>query len=119
MASTADLPAFEDYPLHPPPPGQISNFENPESRGPAIVILCSVFIGIMWPIFVLRLYSKVWVIRRFGWDDGKLDALPAIYLLTYWVASAIIAAVCTALSQMPMTVMLTFARQAQQHSPRA
>lgn len=83
MAPSAISSAYENDPLQPPPPGQISNFENPESRGPATVILCSVFIGIMWPIFILRLYSKVWVIRRFGWDDGKLDTLPAICLLTH------------------------------------
>ena len=82
MAPSANLSAYENYPLHHTPPEQISNFESPESRGPAIVILCSVFIGIMWSIFILRLYSKAWVIRRFGWDDGKLDTLPAICLLT-------------------------------------
>ena len=80
MASPAELSAYENFPLQPPPPGQISNFENPESRGPAIVILCSVFIGIMWPIFILRLYSKVWVIRRFGWDDGTPDTFPGLIL---------------------------------------
>ena len=71
MSSTAQLVAAENYPLGLPPPGQISNFTNPDTRGPAIVILCSVFIGIMWPIFILRLYTKALVIRRFGWDDGK------------------------------------------------
>ena len=81
MASPAELLAYENYPLQPPPPGQISNFENPESRGPAIVILCSVFIGIMWPILILRLYSKVWLIRRFGWDDGEPDTFLCWLLL--------------------------------------
>lgn len=71
------MTALEDYPLHPPPSGQTSNFDNPETRGPAIIILCSVAIGIMWPVFILRLYSKVWVIRRFGWDDGKPGILLA------------------------------------------
>ena len=82
MVSPAEIAAFENYPLQPPPPGQTSNFIDPESRGPAIIILCSVFIGIMWPIFILRLYSKVWVIRSFGWDDGKPEVLLALYLLT-------------------------------------
>ena len=78
MASSS---ASESVPLQPPPPGQISNFDNPESRGPAMVILCSVFIGIMWPILILRPYSKAWIIRRFGWDDGKPDKLPYRKLL--------------------------------------
>ena len=79
MASPADLAAYENIPLQPPPPGQTSHFDNPETRGPAIVILCSVFIGIMWPIFILRLYSKVWIIRRFGWDDGRPDTSVLIF----------------------------------------
>ena len=71
------MESFENYPLQPPPPGVTSNFSNPENRGPAIVVLCSVFIALMWPIFLLRLYSKLWVIRSFGWDDGKLKAVLA------------------------------------------
>jgi hypothetical protein len=77
MASPAEIAAFENYPLQPPPVGQTSDFINPETRGPAVIILCSVFVGIMWPLFMLRLYSKVWVIRKFGWDDGKSEALLA------------------------------------------
>lgn len=82
MASPAELAAFQNFPLQPPPPGQTSNFNNPESRGPAIITVCSVFVGIMWPILVLRLYSKVWVIRSFGWDDGKPKVSLTFFLLT-------------------------------------
>ena len=65
------MSSLEDLPLQPPPPGQISNFIDPSSRGPAIVAVCYVFIALLWPIFLLRLYSKVFVIRKFWWDDGK------------------------------------------------
>ena len=95
MASPADMTAFEEFPLQPPPSGQVSNFDSPETRGPAIVILCSLFLGIMWPVFALRLYSNVWVIRRYGWDDGKRRIFLAWLLLTYGIASAMLAAVCT------------------------
>ena len=61
----------EDYPVGPPPPGQLSNFKDPESRGPAVAAVCYMFISIMWPICFLRLYSKVWILRKPGWDDGK------------------------------------------------
>lgn len=77
MSSPAAIAASENYPLHPPPIGQTSNFINPETRGPAVIILCSVFVGIMWPLLLLRLYSKAWVVRKFGWDDGKSEALLA------------------------------------------
>ena len=36
----------------------------------------------MWPIFLLRIYSKIWIIRVFGWDDGKLSTL-CLDTLTY------------------------------------
>ena len=82
MTSPAEEASFENYPLQPPPAGQTSNFIDPESRGPTIVILCSVFIGLMWPILILRLYSKARVIRKFGWDDGKeLGVLFSVSLL--------------------------------------
>ena len=96
MASSAEQAAFENYPLQAPPAGQTSNFIDPETRGPAIVILCSVFIGIMWPIFILRLYSKVWVIRKFWWDDGKSLVFFSLQLCLHAsVASAMLAAVST------------------------
>lgn len=71
------MSSLEDISLQPPPPGKSSNFVNPESRGPAIVMICYIFIVLMWPVFLLRLYSKALVIRRFGWDDGKPSGLNA------------------------------------------
>lgn len=69
------MAAFADFPLQAPPPGQVPNFINPETRGPPFLVLCAVFISIMWPILVLGVYSKAWVIRKFGWDDGKPSIL--------------------------------------------
>ena len=85
MASAAELAAFENYPLQAPPAGQTSNFIDPVTRGPAVIILCSIFIAIMWPIFLLRIYSKVWLIRKFWWDDGKnllFNEIQLAYMLT-------------------------------------
>ena len=64
------MASLDDYPLQPPPPGQLPNFVNPESRGPAIVAVCSTFIFLMWLVLLSRLYSKAWVICKLGWDDG-------------------------------------------------
>lgn len=47
MPSPVDLTTFEKYPLQAPPAGQTSNFTDPATRGPAIVLLCSVSVGIM------------------------------------------------------------------------
>lgn len=79
-----DSSFIENIPLGAPPAGQSSNFENPDTRGPAVVVVCSVFIALMWPFLLLRLYSKVWVIRSFGWDDGKFSLrVPFRCLLIY------------------------------------
>lgn len=79
-----DSSFIENIPLGAPPAGQLSNFENPDTRGPAVVVVCSVFIALMWPFLLLRLYSKVWVIRSFGWDDGKFSLrVPFRCLLIY------------------------------------
>ena len=65
------MASFDDYPLQPPPPGQLSNFIDPKSRGPVVVAVCCTFISLMWLILLSRLYSKAWVIRIIGWDDGN------------------------------------------------
>ena len=74
----ASLSEIENIPILPPPPEQVSNFVNPVSRGPAIIGVCSTFIALMWPIFLLRIYSKIWVTRNFGWDDGKASQPPIL-----------------------------------------
>lgn len=84
MASPAEIAALKNYPLQPPPSGQSSNFNKPTRRGPTFIALVSFSLVIMWPILILRLYSKVRVIRRFWWDDGKPDGLRACCLLKFW-----------------------------------
>ena len=73
---------IENIPLQPPPPGQVSDFTNPESRGLAVVVVCYIFILIMWPIFLLRLYTKAFVTRKLGWDDGRFPIFSIGKILT-------------------------------------
>ena len=74
-AFKSEMSSIEDIPLEPPPHGQTSNFKDPKSVGPAIVVLCSVFLSLMWPIFLLRIYSAIRIIRVFGWEDGEFSTL--------------------------------------------
>lgn len=69
--SIMDNPFFENIPLMEPPPGQVSNFNNPPSQGIIAVVVGSICMGLVWPVFVLRIYAKVWVTRAFWWDDCK------------------------------------------------
>lgn len=64
----ANLPNF---PAVLPPVGVIPNFKNPENRAPIFVAFNSLCLAVMWPIFVIRIYTKSWILRSFGWDDGS------------------------------------------------
>ena len=60
----------------PPPPGVTPNFDysNPwlfmQSRAIIIagLVFATLFLG-------LRLYTKTYLLRKFGWDDGKLGPI--------------------------------------------
>ncbi|APA11311.1 hypothetical protein sscle_07g060810 [Sclerotinia sclerotiorum 1980 UF-70] len=66
-----------EIPLFPPPPGVISNFVNPPSRATLVISICSIALGLMWLIFLLRIYSKTFISHSLGWDDvvGTVAAL--------------------------------------------
>lgn len=60
-----------NIPSTPPPPGVTSNFTNPESKGYESIITTTICLSLVAPVFALRLYSKAFVTRSFGWDDCK------------------------------------------------
>jgi hypothetical protein len=45
------------------------NYENPETRGNALTILNSVFLSFAAIFIGLRLYTRMFVRKWFGWDD--------------------------------------------------
>jgi hypothetical protein len=45
------------------------NYENPVTRGPELYILNSIFFAVMLFCVAVRLYSRVFIRRWFGWDD--------------------------------------------------
>lgn len=52
-----------------PPPGETSNFVNPECQRVPLVVLNSVFVGLMIIFVSVRLYTKGFVTRSLGWED--------------------------------------------------
>lgn len=58
-------------PAQAPPPGSIPNFVNPESQGYILIIVIAISFSLMFPVVALRVYSRNWVNRSFGWDDGE------------------------------------------------
>ena len=45
------------------------NYENPETRGPALLIVESIFLSLAWIILSLRLYVRLVILRKPWWDD--------------------------------------------------
>ncbi|KAL8654919.1 MAG: hypothetical protein Q9226_003243 [Calogaya cf. arnoldii] len=62
-------PFFETFPALPPPPGVRSNFDNPVTRGPDVVIASSICLTLMLSLVVMRFYTKIAIKRKLGWDD--------------------------------------------------
>lgn len=66
-----DLSAFKNFPALLPPTGVQSNFEDPYSRGGDVVIACSICLGLMIAMVLMRFYTKIVIKHRIGWDDCK------------------------------------------------
>jgi hypothetical protein len=47
----------------------IPNYKNPETRGPALIYINGILIGITIGLVLLRIYTRVFIKRRMGADD--------------------------------------------------
>jgi hypothetical protein len=52
-----------------PPPGVRPNFVNPESRAHGSIIACATLTAIMLVFLVLRMNTKIFILKQVGWDD--------------------------------------------------
>ena len=58
-------------PVQPPPPGVQSNFEHPNmERVHLLVATVAVTLGLAIIFLVARLYTRIVMVRNFGWDDA-------------------------------------------------
>ena len=66
-----DLPWWQrgNYPVVPPPPGVTANLIDPVSQVKWDILTQSVCIPIATVLIILRLYSKIWIIRCPSWED--------------------------------------------------
>ncbi|KAI1351315.1 hypothetical protein F5Y01DRAFT_128582 [Xylaria sp. FL0043] len=60
---------LDHTPVRPPPPGQHSNFDHPESRSYQLIILISVLSFLVAVVILMRLYARLRVTKSFGTDD--------------------------------------------------
>ena len=61
---------LDPVPLEPPEPPQVSNVADPPTIAGTIVAISTICLTLMITLAVLRMYSKVWILRSFGWEDG-------------------------------------------------
>ena len=60
---------FLNQPFSPPPPGVVPSQLNPQTQGYVMITTCSVFLAIMIVFVSVRVYAKLWIIRKVTWDD--------------------------------------------------
>jgi hypothetical protein len=63
-----------------PPPGVVPNFIDPYTRGPMLLALSAVAIGIMYLFVIARFYCKFSLKHKVTWDDCELTGQPYIRL---------------------------------------
>ena len=68
-AASSNLNLFANVPALKPPPGVTSNFENPLSQGPVLVVVGSILNALMIVFVLARAYTKIYIIRKATWDD--------------------------------------------------
>jgi hypothetical protein len=59
-------------PLGAPPPGVTTDFSHPrdEQRYAQMVATIAVLVTFSTSCVLARLYTRVWIVKQFGWDDG-------------------------------------------------
>ena len=68
-AALLDPSAYASLPALEPPPGVVPNFVDPTDRGYTLIIVGAVLMTLMVLFFVIRMYTKCFVSRKFSWDD--------------------------------------------------
>jgi hypothetical protein len=48
------------------------NYVNPDTRGPALIIINAIFLALCTLFVCLRLYTRIVIQRTLGWDDATL-----------------------------------------------
>ena len=75
-AALAQTPksVLDTYPALEPPAGVEPNFVNPEDRGYILNSVATVLFCLMVCLFANRIYTRLFIIRKFAWDDRECAA---------------------------------------------
>ncbi|CAJ2511164.1 Uu.00g067890.m01.CDS01 [Anthostomella pinea] len=78
---------MDNTPVRPPPPGQVSNFTNPESRSRQVYILIAVLSAVIVLLIPSRIYSRLKITRSLG-ADGWLCIAATVRLYSLLPSSS-------------------------------
>lgn len=53
--------------------GETPNYNDPYTRGPLLLALSGVAVGIMYLFLVVRFYAKLYILHKLTWDDCELN----------------------------------------------
>lgn len=69
----AEIPqsALDTYPALEPPAGVELNFIDPEDRSYLLNSIATVLFCLMVCLFANRVYTRLFIVRKAGWDDGE------------------------------------------------
>lgn len=68
-SSIMDTRDLSDVPVEPAPPGQTSDFNDPQGRIPMGYGVVSLAFGLMLFFVSLRIYTRALVTKSFSWED--------------------------------------------------
>lgn len=60
---------YANYPAMAPPPGLVSNFDNPKTLSTSLITINAIFLPLMLIAVIIRLYSRGHLLHALGWDD--------------------------------------------------
>ena len=73
-----ELSALSSYPTLPPPPGVMPNFMDPENQNQPLIVVASLLLVIMGAIVLNRAYCKIFIVRKYSWDDCMPNTNPTM-----------------------------------------
>ena len=60
---------YSNIPALAPPPGSVSNFNDPKTLSTSLIAVLVVFMVLMPAVVGMRLYSRALLSHAVGWDD--------------------------------------------------
>lgn len=70
--------AIKNSPAMQPPAGVQPNSADPVNQNQPFLIVSSLLLGIMAVFIMNRAYSKLWITRRYSWDDCESCMVPCV-----------------------------------------